>query len=294
MKVLDLFSGIGGFSLGLERAGFETIAFCEIDPYAQMVLRKHWPKVPIYENVKTINANGNVPDVICGGFPCQDISISGKGAGIEGERSGLWFEFYRLIGELRPRYAIIENVFALRSRGLDVILKNLADIGYDAAWTTLDSQYFGVAQRRRRVYILAVRDGIKKNTDIFDNMGRLTSVQQQQLRDFEDCRRRDFQAREGVWKGASYFTRQRSDEFAEAGLSSTLTKRDYKDFVDLVVTPEGNVRRIVPNERLKLQGFPEDWFDGLNLPMKEQYKLNGMTVNVVEYIGNRINETLQV
>ena len=188
MKVLDLFSGIGGFSLGLERAGFETVAFCEIDTNAQLVLKKHWPHVPIYDDVSAINGEtfrDQTIDIICGGFPCQDISIAGKGAGITGEKSGLWFEFHRLIDELRPKFAIVENVFALRSRGLEVVLQNLADIGYDATWTTFDSQFFGVPQRRRRVYILAVRDGIQKGTDIFDNLGRSTAALRNQIQDFK-------------------------------------------------------------------------------------------------------------
>ena len=97
LKVLDLFSGIGGFSLGLERAGFETVAFCEIEEYPRKVLKKHWPDVPIYEDVRDVTAerlraDGIFPDVITGGFPCQDISLAGKQAGIDGERSGLWSE----------------------------------------------------------------------------------------------------------------------------------------------------------------------------------------------------------
>ena len=115
MRVLDLFAGIGGFTLGLERAGFETVAFCEIDPYAQKVLKKNWPGVPIYDDVRTITAerlasDGIGVDVITGGFPCQDISVAGHQRGIEAERSGLWTECARLLGELRPRYAIFENV----------------------------------------------------------------------------------------------------------------------------------------------------------------------------------------
>ena len=153
MNVLDLFSGIGGFSLGLERAGHRTVAFCEIDPYCRAVLAKHWPGVPIYDDVTALTAarlaadgiirpipdtavNGRGQgrpgrsnssgegqqqpalqgiDAICGGFPCQDISVAGKGAGIEGECSGLWKEYARIIGEVRPRYVIIENVSALLS-----------------------------------------------------------------------------------------------------------------------------------------------------------------------------------
>src|SRR5512139_1178725 len=103
LRVLDLFSGIGGFSLGLERAGMRTVAFCEIDPYARAVLRKHWPDVPCYEDVRTLTADrlagdGIHPTVITAGFPCQDISVAGKGAGLAGARSGLWREVARLVG----------------------------------------------------------------------------------------------------------------------------------------------------------------------------------------------------
>ncbi len=128
LRVLDLFSGIGGFSLGLERTGgFKTVAFCEIESFPRKVLAKHWPEVPIYEDVRQLTVerlatDGISVDVICGGFPCQDISVAGKGAGLAGERSGLWSEFARLIGEIRPRYAIVENVAALLSRGLGDVL----------------------------------------------------------------------------------------------------------------------------------------------------------------------------
>jgi DNA (cytosine-5)-methyltransferase 1 len=160
MKVLDLFSGIGGFSLGLERAGFTTAAFCEIEPYCQAVLRKHWPDVPIYDDIRKLTigrlaADGISVDVICGGFPCQDISVAGKGEGIEGERSGLWSEYARLIGELRPSYAIVENVSALLSRGMDTVLGDLASLGYDAEWHCIPASAVGAPHRRDRVWIVA-------------------------------------------------------------------------------------------------------------------------------------------
>jgi DNA (cytosine-5)-methyltransferase 1 len=157
MNVLDLFSGIGGFSLGLERAGMKTIAFCEIDKKAQLVLKKHWPDVPIFEDVSTLKKEDihEQVDVICGGFPCQDISVAGRGAGLEGARSGLWYEFHRLIKEIRPRYAIIENVSALRSRGLDKILGSLAEIGYDAEWHCIPASAVGAPHQRDRIWILA-------------------------------------------------------------------------------------------------------------------------------------------
>lgn len=160
MNVLDLFSGIGGFSLGLERAGMRTVAFCEIDPFCRRVLAKHWPRATIYEDVRELTASrlesdGIRPDVICGGFPCQDISVAGKGAGIEGERSGLWKEFYRLIGELRPRYVIVENTAALLGRGLSTVLGDLAEIGYDAEWHCIPASAVGAEHIRDRTWIVA-------------------------------------------------------------------------------------------------------------------------------------------
>ncbi len=163
MKVLDLFSGIGGFSLGLERAGMQTVAFCEIDPFCWRVLAKHWPEVPCYDDVRTLTADRLetdriTVDVICGGFPCQDISLAGIGAGINGERSGLWREYARLIGELRPRYVVVENVAALLIRGLDRVLGDLAALGYDAEWHCIPAAAVGAPHRRDRVWIIAHSD----------------------------------------------------------------------------------------------------------------------------------------
>lgn len=162
--VLDLFSGIGGFSLGLERAGMRTVAFCEIEPYCRRVLRKHWPTVPIFEDVRTITSKRLVKegvhvDAICGGFPCQDISNAGRQKGIDGERSGLWREYARIIREIRPRFAIVENVAALRTRGLDRVLGDLAAIGYDAEWHCVPASYVGAVHQRDRIWIVAYPNG---------------------------------------------------------------------------------------------------------------------------------------
>jgi DNA (cytosine-5)-methyltransferase 1 len=156
-RVLDLFSGIGGFSLGLERAGMRTVAFCEVDKKCQLVLKKHWPTVPIFDDVTSLKANEiNEPiEIICGGFPCQDISVAGHGAGLKGERSGLWWEFHRLIEEIKPSWAIIENVSALRSRGLDQVLGSLSEIGYDAEWHCITASSVGAPHRRDRIWIVA-------------------------------------------------------------------------------------------------------------------------------------------
>lgn len=156
MKILDLFSGVGGFSVGLEKAGMETVAFCEIDKKAKLVLQKHWPSVPIFEDVEKLKGEdvGTV-DVICGGFPCQDLSTAGTGKGLAGARSGLWFEFQRLINEIKPKYAIIENVSVLRSRGLETVLRSLAEIGYDAQWHCISAASIGAPHQRDRVWIIA-------------------------------------------------------------------------------------------------------------------------------------------
>lgn len=169
VKVLDLFAGIGGFTIGLERAGFETAAFCEIDPYAQKVLRKNWPGVPIYDDVRTITAerlasDGIGVDVITGGFPCQDISVSGNQAGIQdGTRSGLWSECARLIGELRPRYAIFENVTNLlngeRGAWFKRVLWDISALGYDAEWHCIPASELGAHHHRDRIWIIAYPGG---------------------------------------------------------------------------------------------------------------------------------------
>ena len=156
MRHLDLFSGIGGFALAARWAGFETIGFCEIDKYAQKVLKKNFPGVPIYEDVTKLNGS-QFKDIylLTGGFPCQDISIAGKGAGIEGERSGLWSELFRIISEVGPRYALIENVPALTFRGGTRVIGDLAEIGYDTEWQIVGADDVGAPHRRKRIWIVA-------------------------------------------------------------------------------------------------------------------------------------------
>lgn len=161
LRLLDLFSGIGGFSLGLERSGaFETVAFCEIEPFPRRVLAKHWPHVHQYDDVRTLTADrlaadGIEVDAICGGFPCQDVSLAGRRAGINGARSGLWAEFRRLIGELRPRFIIVENTPGLLSKGMATVLGDLAALRYDAEWHCIPASAVGACHRRDRVWIVA-------------------------------------------------------------------------------------------------------------------------------------------
>ncbi len=162
MNVLDLFSGIGGFSLGLERAGMRTVAFCESDPFCRRVLAKHWPEVPRYDDVRELTATRLVRDgvgpvdVICGGFPCQDISTaSASPAGLAGERSGLWRDYARLVGEIRPAFVTVENVSALRNGGLADVLGDLAALGYDAEWDCIPASIVGASHPRDRIWVVA-------------------------------------------------------------------------------------------------------------------------------------------
>jgi DNA (cytosine-5)-methyltransferase 1 len=160
LTVGSLFAGIGGFDLGLERAGMRSVWQCEIDPYCQRVLAKHWPDVLRVPDIRDVGAS-TVPyaDVICGGFPCQDLSYAGKGAGLDGERSGLWSEYARVIRELRPRYVLVENVAALLARGLHRVLADLAGLGFDAEWTTLRASDFGAPHARDRLWLVAYAEG---------------------------------------------------------------------------------------------------------------------------------------
>jgi len=159
LNVLDIFSGIGGFSIGLEAASMQTVAFCEINPFCRKILTRHWPSIPIFSDITTIDKKDlkTLPriDIIAGGFPCQDISVAGKGGGINAKRSGLWKEFARLINEVRPKYAIIENVANLRSQGLISVLQDLWEIGYDAEWHCIPASAFGAPHRRDRIWIIA-------------------------------------------------------------------------------------------------------------------------------------------
>ncbi len=168
MKHGSLFSGIGGFDLGFERAGIETVWQVEIDPYCRRVLERHFPGAARYADIreccgprryrldKCEYAHQLAPvDILSGGFPCQDISDAGKRQGIDGERSGLWREYARLIGELRPRFAVLENVAALLHRGMGRVLGDLAEIGYDAEWASIRASDVGAPHIRERIWIIA-------------------------------------------------------------------------------------------------------------------------------------------
>jgi len=189
---VSLFSGAGGFELGFLKAGIETILQVEIDPWCRAILERHWPDCERVHDVREVDAatlSGRARDVaragrgadaqrprhargrsepaavggvdlVYGGFPCQDVSVAGARAGFGGERSSLWHEFHRVLRELRPRWCVVENVPGLFSSGarpgadFSVLLRGLVDLGYGVAWRTLDARWFGVPQRRRRVFVV--------------------------------------------------------------------------------------------------------------------------------------------
>jgi DNA (cytosine-5)-methyltransferase 1 len=227
MNVLDLFSGIGGFSLGLEATGgFRTMAFCEIEPYCQAVLRKHWPSVPCHSDITKLDATPlrGRADVICGGFPCQDISTAGKGAGITGSRSGLWTEYARIIDEVRPRYVIVENVAALLSRGLGRVLGDLAALGYDAEWNCIPASAVGAPHRRDRVWIVAYTgrersSGRRKVRNVGCTEAKSESQAQewQWLRDASDDSRTAMAHTESLRRQWGWYARQRWNGFKDSG-----------------------------------------------------------------------------
>ena len=156
LTVLDLFSGIGGFSRGLELTGrFDTVAFCESEPFCRAILRKQWPGIPVFPDIRSLSLRPGFADVVCGGFPCQNISVAGKQGGINGEHSGLWKEFKRIIKEVHPAYAVIENVAALRGNGLVTVLQDLWEIGYDAEWNIISAAEVGAPHLRERIWIVA-------------------------------------------------------------------------------------------------------------------------------------------
>lgn len=178
------------------------MAFCEIDPFCRRVLAKHWPSVPCFEDVTTLRGESvGTVDVICGGFPCQDISIAGLGAGLEGSRSGLWHEFSRLVGELRPRFVFVENVSALLGRGMGRVLGDLAALGYDAEWHCIPSTYVGARHIRDRVWIVAYAsgDGLEGPISVGDRIAPLLAY------DWREASRTAFPADVESWASEPAF-----------------------------------------------------------------------------------------
>lgn len=169
MNELALFSGIGGGLLGSRLLGWRTVCAVEIEPFCidrimQRQNEGHLDRFPIWDDIRTFDGKPwrGIVDVVSGGFPCQDISVAGKGAGIEGERSGLWSEMARVIGEVRPKYAFVENTPALLVRGIDRVLGDLAEMGYDARWGIISAENAGAPHERKRIWIFSYSNSVRE------------------------------------------------------------------------------------------------------------------------------------
>ncbi|NGZ99122.1 MAG: DNA (cytosine-5-)-methyltransferase [Nitrospira sp. WS110] len=225
MKVGSLFAGIGGFDLGLERAGFEIAWQVEIDPYCQAVLAKHWPRVKRYGDIKQVNWGEVEPvDVLCGGFPCQDLSFAGNRAGIDGERSVLWREYIKAIRALRPRFIIVENVPGLLTNEyMGRVLGDLAASRYDAEWDCIPAFQFGLDQERSRLFLVAYPHGERCAEGHTQN--RIFSQACSQSEGQGEWVLRDFRGRSGrVWRapistfdGVAYGISSELDRIRAAG-----------------------------------------------------------------------------
>jgi len=181
LRIGSLFSGIGGLELGLEWASVGSVVWqVELDPFCRSILAKHWPVADrsVHDVCRAGAATLAPVDLICGGFPCQDISVAGKGEGLAGARSDLWFEFARIIGELRPRFVVVENVSALLARGMGRVLGDLSELGYDASWTTIRASDVGSPHRRERIFIVAHALRERREGSVFESpAGRTRSLE---------------------------------------------------------------------------------------------------------------------
>lgn len=291
----SFFSGIGGFDLGFERAGLKTVFLCEKKPFCRRVLKKHWPSIPLAEDIKDVESQ-DVPEaeVWTGGFPCQDLSVARMGprAGLGGKKSGVFNDFIALVRAGRPHVVVLENVHSLltsrRGRDFTVILKALDELGYGVAWRVLNSQYFGVPQSRSRVYIVAVyRDPASAGQILLEP----------ERSDWDSSPRRSngkktpslFQTILGNPRTGPLVKGRAHCIYAESARhTGTDWSRNY------VWYPDGRVRRFVPVEIERIQGFPVGWTDaavsGRDDPDSLRYHAvgNSVTPAVAEWLGRRL------
>lgn len=304
LTVASFFSGIGGFDLGFQNAGFKVTYQCENNNFCNTVLKKHWPEIKRETDIRKVSDATGIPvsDVWVGGFPCQDVSLARMGprAGLKGKQSGLFHEFHRLLEQGRPRVFLIENVPGLLSshggRDFHLIVRALAELGYGVGWRVLNSKDFGVPQSRQRVFIVGSYGEGRGPAEIL----------------FEpECREGD--SSESGSNGAkplSPFKRSVGDTrkgpivkalahclyACSARHTGTDWSRNYASY------PNGRVRRLVPVECERLQGLPDGW----TIPDDEKFKIsddldslryhaigNAVTVPVVEWLASRIRTYLQ-
>lgn len=300
-SVASFFSGIGGFDLGFERAGFHITMQCEIDPFCNDILTKHWPTVKRFKDIREVNYADVPPsDVWVGGFPCQDVSLARMGSrtGLKGKRSSLFYEFARLIREGLPSVVVLENVAGLRNshggRDFQTIIHTLAELGYGVGWRVFNSKYFGVPQSRQRVYIVGCyREGRGPAEILFES--ECSSGDDAPGRQDEEELIPTFKASFGdtgkgpIVQGLAYCLYACS-----ARHTGTDWSRTY------VTYPDGRVRRLMPGECEGIQGFPTNWTLPTKIP-DDVEKLdtlrytalgNAVTVPAIEWLASRIQPVL--
>lgn len=302
-KAASLFSGIGGFDIGLERAGFDITFQCEINKFCRSILQHRWPNLKVHENIKELTADAiPVSDVWAGGFPCQDVSLARMGAraGLKGKRSGLFHEFAELVGEARPRVVLLENVAGLlsshRGRDFATVIRTLGDFGYSVGWRVLNSKNFGVPQSRQRVYIVGChRDFEGPGKILFEGEcgeGNATPGKSNgtaTLSPFKTSIGED--GRNGpVYQSIAYCLYACS-----ARHTGTDWSRTYVSY-----PKQGKVRRLTPKECEGVMGFPDGWTLPPSGTCKEddidslRYHAlgNAVTPPVAEWLAHRIYKYL--
>lgn len=307
MKWLSLFSGIGGFELGLIRAGHSIVAGCEIDDNARRIYQRHFPNHKLYTDATKLNS-AELPefDGICGGFPCQAFSIAGNRLGFEDARGTLFFEIARIAKERRPKILFLENVRGLlnhdEGRTFETILKTLDEIGYDAQWQVCNSKYF-VPQNRERVFIVANLREISrpKVFPICESEGVSSKTQRAEQKKQSGFRSEvsTIDARYGALRnaGETYLIFEQIDVSGKGhrsqqdriynpdGLMGCLAahRTDSKTLISI----DESVRRLTPLECERLQGFPDDWTVGIADTYRYKCLGNAVTVPVIEFIAKR-------
>jgi DNA (cytosine-5)-methyltransferase 1 len=302
LRVASFFSGIGGFDLGFEKAGMKVVWQCEVEPFCQRILAQHWPKVPLATDITKVEPH-EIPnaDIWVGGFPCQDVSLARMGprSGLRGKKSGLFYEYAKLIESRRPAIVVIENVPGLLSshggRDFGIVISTLANLGYGVAWRVLNSRYFGVPQSRQRVYIVAsYRDPELAGKILFESecgQGSNSPNRSDGAKPVSPFKESYGDPVKGpIVQGLAYCLYACS-----ARHTGTDWSRTYVSY------PEGRVRRLTPLESERIQGFPDNWTlpnnstdDSEKIESKRYHAAgNAVTVNVAEWIGRRIRLAIQ-
>lgn len=297
LTVLSLFSGIGGFDLGLQNAGMKVTAMCEIDKYCQIILKKNFPNSIIHTDVKEVKYETGTVDIICGGFPCQDVSIAGTRKGFNGTRSSLWFEFARIITEVRPQWVIIENVPGLLSsnNGQDfgTIINFLDKSGYGVGWKILSTEEFGLPQQRNRIYIIASfrtqcacsllfkQENLHKNTATSKTKKQNHSTRFRSSTETNSGNKLNIQ--DLIWSIAHSSDIVRI--YKNQNVIPTLVARMGTGGNNV---PLVGLRKLTPIECERLQGFPENWTAGISDAQRYKQLGNAVSVPIAEWIGKQI------